>query len=389
MKKNQHFVNQEYLRNFATPKSIAQHRNNPKKWHVHVYDKGLKRSLPSQPIRKVASERFFYNSQGEPEFLEDLFASVEGASSVIHEKLLMMKDHTKLSASERTTFAKFIAAQYVRTKQQRLLGAWVRDTQLVPLLLNPVLGKEYVFHLIQRRISEQHARIAQLEYESKLAHLLPTRERNEALKTLREQIEELNSQVHITKEDLDPAKLDEVRLGIAAVSQRDDQDHHRDHHVYQLMVFAPLLFEDVQNRVWRINENKTRKSLCTSDHPVLTIPITEPGYRDLNHGLLTLGLPDMGSAIKDPGSYPPFELVFPLSPKLALSFYPPGSNIESYQELVEGEVELLNEYQAIQSSTQVYSCDNNFAFVDSARTYYNQVRAYVESINHIQLPDAF
>lgn len=340
IKEDQHFVNQEYLRRFATPESTAQHPNNPKKWLLHVYDKVLKRTLPPQTTRKVAFGKFFYNARGQPETLEDQLAQLEGEAAVVHKKLLAIRDLAKLAASERETLAKFVAVQYVRTNQQRLLGKWVSTEQLVPLLLDPVRGREYVAHFGEEA-------------------------------------------------ETDEAGLDEIRLKMIAMLQQDDPDHQRDAHVYQMMVLAPLLLADIRSRVWQINESKTGRNLCTSDHPVLTIPTTDAGYRELHHALLTLGIPDIGKALREPGSCPSFRLVFPLSPRLALSLHPRGSVVDSYHELPELEVEMLNELQAIQSLRQIYSCDTDFTFVDRARLYHNRVRDHVNSFSPVALPDAF
>jgi hypothetical protein len=393
---NQHFVNQEYLRNFATPESIAQHRSNREKWHVRVYDKTLKRVLPSRPIRSVAAKRFFYDLPGEPASisLEKPFGSLEGASAAVHRKLLKTRDYTKLSASEKETFAKFIAIQYVRTDHQRLLAKWVTDEQLVPRLLDPVQGIEYVEQLERKDISKRHEQIARLEYEIKLAYLrpIPMWERNEAIAELTKQIDALNSQNRSTRNEFDPANLEEIRRKMAEMMQQDDPDHRREVHKYQIMVLAPAVGRHIQSRVWQINENKTSKHLCTSDHPVLTIPIAAPQHRDPYHALLTLGLPDMGDAIglgEASDKYPPFRLAFPLSPKLVISLYPYGSDIDPYRELPEKEIEILNMLQAIQSSRQIYSRDTDFAFVDNARAYYNRVRAYIENLTPTHLPNTF
>lgn len=210
---NQHFVNQEYLRNFATPESIAQHRSNREKWHVRVYDKILKKVLPSRPIRSVAAKRFFYNPKGEPASLERQLGWLEGASAEVHRKLLKTKDHTKLSGSEKETLAKFIAIQYVRTDQQRLLGNWINYEQLVPLLTDPVQGIEYLEQFGREHISKQHKQIAQLEREIIRTGLfpIPVWEQNEAIEKLREEIDAINSHVRRVKEDFGPANLDDIR----------------------------------------------------------------------------------------------------------------------------------------------------------------------------------
>ena len=244
MKKDQHFVNQEYLRRFATPESITQYPNDPKRRLLNVYDKTLGKVLPPQPTRDVAFGKFFYNARGEPETLEDQLAWLEGKTAVIHKKLLEIRDLTKLTVSETETLAKFIAVQYVRTNQQRFLGKWASKEQLVPLLLDPVKGREYVVYLGEQA-------------------------------------------------EADAATLDEVRLKMAEMLQQDDPNFFRDVHVFQMKVLAPQLLDDIQSRVWQINENKTGRNLCTSDHPVLTIPAADAGYGNLLHDLLTLGIPDI------------------------------------------------------------------------------------------------
>ena len=243
--------------------------------------------------------------------MEKQFRGLEGTSAEVHRKLLKTKDYTKLSTTEKETLATFMAVQYARTDQQRLLGKWVSDEQLVPLLLDPVKGTEYVEHLERKHISKQHEELALLEREIIRARLLPIPvwEQNKAIEELRKQIDALTSQARRAAEELDPANLDDIRRKMAAMLQRGDPDDRRDMHVYQMMVLVPPLFEHIQSRTWQIAENKTDTPLCTSDHPILTIPITAPRYEDLYHALLTLGLPDMGDilGLGESGKYPPFD----------------------------------------------------------------------------------
>ena len=383
--KNQHIVNQAYLQKFATPESIAQHRSEPKRWHVRVYDKLLGRVLPSRPIRNVAAEQFFYNRRGEPATLEEQLGSLEGPSAEIHRKLLKTKNYTELLAFEKETFAKFIAIQYARTNQQRLLGEWISDKQLLPVLLDPVKGVKCVEQFVKRDIARRYEQVTKLEREISLAYLkpIPVWQRNEVIESLKKQIETLNSQNYSTKDELDPANLEKARRGMVAMLQQDDPDYRRDVHVFQMMSLAPALSDHIQSRVWQISENKTDTPLCTSDHPVLTIPVNPPQHEDLNHAFLSLGIPDMGDAIglgRKPDRYPPFQLAFPLSPNLMLSLYPYGSTVDPYRLLSENEAKMLNKLQTIQSSRQIYSRDADFAFVVDAWAYYKEMQAYVENI---------
>lgn len=290
---------------------------------------------------------------------------------------------------ERTTFAKYVAAQYLRTNQQRLLGKWISYEQVLPVLLNPVEGREYVASLVQKEIFRFRSRIEQLKHEAKIAHLRSDKERDEALRNIRGQIDEVKLQIRRAEEDFDPAKLEETRHQMVSMMQREDPDHRRDVHVFQMMILAPSLIEDLLNRVWQIDENKTAENLCTSDHPVLTVPLTKPQHEDLYHAFLTLGMPDIGDALNEPGKYPPFRFVFSMSPKLTLSFYPQGSNIDAYRELLEGEVRVLNELQAIQSAKQIFSRDADYSFIDSTRALYQKVRAYITNLHPLQLPNIF
>lgn len=110
--KNQHYVPQFLLKNFSS-------RGNKFIW---AYDKNEKYSLKNQikerPIKKVASEEYFYDQFKNNEIgsYEYALQQAEDATAPIIEKIIETRNIIDLSVEERKTVSFFITLQNLRTK---------------------------------------------------------------------------------------------------------------------------------------------------------------------------------------------------------------------------------------------------------------------------------
>jgi DNA-binding protein Fis len=114
--KNQHYVPQFLLKNFSSRE----------RKFIWAYDKNEKYSIKNQikerPIKKVASEEYFYdqNENNEIESYEYALQKVEEETAPIIQKILQTKNIIDLLEQERRTLSFFITLQDLRTKGQLL-----------------------------------------------------------------------------------------------------------------------------------------------------------------------------------------------------------------------------------------------------------------------------
>ena len=114
--KNQHYVPQFLLKNFSS-------RGRKFIW---AYDKNERHSIKNQikerPIKKVASEEYFYdhNDNNKIGSYEYALQQAEDVTAPIIEKIIETKNITDLSEEERKTLSFFITLQNLRTKGQLL-----------------------------------------------------------------------------------------------------------------------------------------------------------------------------------------------------------------------------------------------------------------------------
>tara|TARA_R110002110_G_scaffold199752_6_gene410534 strand:- start:845 stop:1696 length:852 start_codon:yes stop_codon:yes gene_type:complete len=114
--KNQHYVPQFLLKNFSS-------RGNKFIW---AYDKNEKYSVLNQikerPIKKVASEEYFYDQfkNNKISSYEYALQEAEDATAPIIQKIIETKNIKDLSEVERRTIAFFITLQNLRTKGELL-----------------------------------------------------------------------------------------------------------------------------------------------------------------------------------------------------------------------------------------------------------------------------
>lgn len=115
--KNQHYVPQVYLRNFANSKE-----------RIWVYDKE-ERNVFNAGVKNVACERFFYDSAemeqvtGNRQFIEKQLCGIEGKFCEISRSLiksLQEGSFTVLKRRHRHFFSAYMVIQMLRTKESRL-----------------------------------------------------------------------------------------------------------------------------------------------------------------------------------------------------------------------------------------------------------------------------
>lgn len=108
--KNQHYVPQFLLKNFAF-----------KKGQVNVFDKKTERSFPSN-TKNIASENGFYNftlKDGSEYTWEVALSKLEDKASIIVKQIIEEKSIKSLSEEQRLDLSLFLAIQLVRTRHAR------------------------------------------------------------------------------------------------------------------------------------------------------------------------------------------------------------------------------------------------------------------------------
>jgi len=105
--RNQHYV--LYLRQFAAERRAK----NPQ---IYLFDKTTQRAKRTS-IRNVAAELHFY--EREDHGIEDWFTDTESAFVAPYQRLLQMQSFEELSVEEVSATVLFLAAQFVRTREQR------------------------------------------------------------------------------------------------------------------------------------------------------------------------------------------------------------------------------------------------------------------------------
>ena len=116
--KNQHYVPQFLLKNFCLNKDSQ----------IYVFDKS-KEVVFETHVRNVAAENGFYNfkADGATFSIEHDLSNLERASSQIIEKIIKQESLSGMTSDEKATLSIFLAAQFSRTKQQRLMLKQMND----------------------------------------------------------------------------------------------------------------------------------------------------------------------------------------------------------------------------------------------------------------------
>ncbi len=107
----QHYVPQSYLRGFA--------KNKKDEFYLNVYDKENKTSFSSN-VSNIGMENYFY-SKDIAQLIETIFSYYEGWFNQALQKLKDNENLSKLNYIDKRIFSDFIAIQYLRTNETRMI----------------------------------------------------------------------------------------------------------------------------------------------------------------------------------------------------------------------------------------------------------------------------
>jgi len=108
--KIQHFVPRVYLKNFSS--------FNKKEYYVWVFDKE-KEEIFQTNIKNIAFGKEFYNTLSEDQDIEKTLQQIETKFDPVIQKLISIKDLSKLTMDEKDIVAEFVAYQMIRTRETR------------------------------------------------------------------------------------------------------------------------------------------------------------------------------------------------------------------------------------------------------------------------------
>jgi hypothetical protein len=109
--RNQHYVAQSYLRQFAIER--AKHPR------IYVFDK-VRDHVYSATVRSVASEPYFYARNADfAQAIETTFGQLETAFAPAYRKLIAGAPPSGLTTDERAWVATYVAVQHLRTREAR------------------------------------------------------------------------------------------------------------------------------------------------------------------------------------------------------------------------------------------------------------------------------
>ena len=106
----QHYVPRLYLNSFVI---------KPKKHSVYCYEKKQPKYFEVS-TKNIACENYFYDTPDEQEQrIEEALGLIESSFDPIYKKILVNRDLESLASNEKETIAVFVAAQELRTREQR------------------------------------------------------------------------------------------------------------------------------------------------------------------------------------------------------------------------------------------------------------------------------
>ena len=117
--KIQHYVPQFILRNFCFNENQQ----------IYVFDKKTEKVFPTN-IENIAAEKGFYNfKNGEFTFsIENNLSNLESSAANAIERIIKYESLSAIAKDEKLLLSLFIAAQFSRTKQQRILLKQMNDS---------------------------------------------------------------------------------------------------------------------------------------------------------------------------------------------------------------------------------------------------------------------
>jgi len=148
---NQHYVSQFYLENFTN----IQGKNR----RLNFFDKTTGKE-GNADVTKMASEKFFNDTEEDfDQKVEKKLSLIEGKSKTALNHLIETKDISKISTEDRDTISFFVALQYLRTKEARLMEEDAVK-QLADRLSNenvaPSLAKQIEHALTPEAVKRRH-----------------------------------------------------------------------------------------------------------------------------------------------------------------------------------------------------------------------------------------
>lgn len=109
--KRQHFVPQHYLRGFS--------KLNGKKHFLYTYNKKSGEKFPAN-IKNIGHENYFYDTSEDQE-IEKRLSKLEAEFNIVLKNIIKIKDLKKLSNQDKEILSKFIALQFLRTNESRIM----------------------------------------------------------------------------------------------------------------------------------------------------------------------------------------------------------------------------------------------------------------------------
>jgi len=110
--KKQHYVPRFYLRNFSNPQNG--------RYTIWCFNKNDKHFFCT-PVENICFEKHFYGHGESGEGLEQLFRDIEGNASNAIWEIVNRRSITDLSQESKMSMSLFLASQFVRSKERRML----------------------------------------------------------------------------------------------------------------------------------------------------------------------------------------------------------------------------------------------------------------------------
>ncbi len=307
----QHYVPRFYLRGFSTAlkeNAIYGYRISEQKLFGPILVDG------------VAHEKHFYDLDDTTSLEGDL-ANLESRIATVHRKILETRDLAKLSATERYTYAQFVATQSWRTRR-------ARDD--MKFLLNLMADSADLPH--QTAASQEHIRnigegvlrtfdeVVSIALEKALLEVQAATNqsgepfRTKALESARQAVDKYREffargQLHpdvqqsMREAAVDPAKVKQL-------------------HINAFSVTAERATRSLLSMSWYLLRNESDESLITSDNPVISIDGARPSteHSEMDALATALGYTDWHDSSGN--LKPSLRVLMPLSPKLMLVIAP-------------------------------------------------------------------
>ncbi len=405
--KKDHFVQQSYLRHFAT----SNDKKAQEDWKIYSHDRANDATLVR--INSVAYGKHFerHSNEAITEQIKQTVWRIENVYSKVHKKLVLEESLTSLSEEEFYNFAFGVAFQRERTLARRnlykarlngVVTSYQSDEKrfsgIYEGIVQQQLGK--VVPSIQGRIEQVLATgssddIANLF--SELGVRLPVPKPLLGLATIRrailEHVHRAIREIYASAEAGD-LQADMAREIEAILSQRQNVGNL---HLEKMFEFAKLLGQDLMHCVWVLWVNQTAQPLWTSDNPAVTFlnpskeKLPEP-IRGLIGNVKVFADIFESTQVRDSDGkiHDDFCLLFPVSPRLLLQVHQPdeerGLRFGNAKIRSEEDTYTFNFYQLINTSRNLYCNEDKFEVLKDMKL---QARGIIDAaMNELKLlPD--